>query len=190
MAGKVDGETSQVARRAVNVVVPTVRLARFPAYVLIGLTGLFTLGTAAIGFSHSGSVWFVVGLAGLVGAVAVALFAWRCFNFLQAVAEPEQLATEFGIAVSLSSRVDETRGALIQMASGGTEHSWWERAKGALRTASLPASVIEGIGDLPRAKYFFAPKVGTTVLLTVMMLWLVPISFAVFIVTGIAALAR
>jgi hypothetical protein len=48
---------------------------------------------------------------------------------------------------------------------------------------------IEGVGDLPRARYFVPPKIGTTVTVTLAALWLVPVSIvvALFAVIGTVA---
>ena len=48
---------------------------------------------------------------------------------------------------------------------------------------------IEGVGDLPRARYFVPPKIGTTVTLSIAALWLVPISLVVALFAVIGSVA-
>ena len=48
---------------------------------------------------------------------------------------------------------------------------------------------IEGVGDLPRARYFVPPKIGTTVTVAVAALWLLPISIVVALFAAIGSLA-
>jgi len=54
---------------------------------------------------------------------------------------------------------------------------------------SMPVHWIEDVGDLPRARYFVPPKIGTTVTIAIASLWLVPVSIvvAVFAVIGTVA---
>ena len=115
-------------------------------------------------------------------------FGPRRQRILRAVEEPTALATELGIAVSLSGKVDETRNALTQIAGGG---GWrvLSRLRGVWSGVGMTGRWIEGVGDLPRARYFVPPKIGTTVTIAIAALWLVPISIvvALFAVIGTVA---
>jgi hypothetical protein len=48
---------------------------------------------------------------------------------------------------------------------------------------------IEGVGDLPRARYFVPPKIGTTVTVAIAALWLVPVSIVVAFLAVIGTVA-
>ena len=98
------------------------------------------------------------------------------------------MATELGIAVSLSGKVDETRTALTQIAGGG---GWrvLSRLRGVWSGVGMTGRWIEGVGDLPRARYFVPPKIGTTVTIAIAALWLVPISIVVALFAAIGSLA-
>lgn len=48
---------------------------------------------------------------------------------------------------------------------------------------------IDGIGDLPRARYFAPPKIGTTVSVTMAALWLIPVSIVVAVFAAIGSIA-
>jgi len=104
-------------------------------------------------------------------------------RLLQAVAEGHK-----SIAISLSDKVDETRGALERVAGGG---GWrlFDRLKGAWGGMSMTGRWIDGIGDLPRARYFVPPRIGTTVTITIAALWLVPISIVVALFALIGTIA-
>jgi hypothetical protein len=127
-------------------------------------------------------------LAGLAMAAVSAAFGTRRRNILRAADDPDKLATELAIAISLSDKVDETRGALERVAGGG---GWrlFDRLKGAWGGMAMTGRWIDGVGDLPRARYFVPPKIGTTVTITVAALWLVPISVVVALFALIGTIA-
>ncbi|MGA9101248.1 hypothetical protein, partial [Aeromicrobium sp.] len=131
------------------------------------------------------TIGLVVGL--IMAAISFA-FGARRQRILRAVEEPTALATELGIAVSLSGKVDETRNALTQIAGGG---GWrvLSRLRGVWSGVGMTGRWIEGVGDLPRARYFVPPKIGTTVTIAIASLWLVPVSIlvALFAVIGTVA---
>lgn len=90
--------------------------------------------------------------------------------------------------ISLSDKVDETRGALSQIAGGG---GWriFNRLKGVWGGVSMTGRWIDGIGDLQRARYFAPPKIGTTVTIAVAAFWLVPVSVLVALFAMIGTIA-
>lgn len=185
---KIDGQTTEVAERAAKTIVMAVRLLRLPTAAL-GLISLpFILTTLVLGWLADGTAGLVLLVAGVVMAAISGFFWGRRRMIMAAVAEPDQLATELAILVSMSGKVDETRGALAQISGGG---GWriMDRLKGVWSSAQMTGRWIEGVGDLKRARYFAPPKIGTTVTIAIAALWLVPISMviALFALVGTAA---
>jgi hypothetical protein len=90
--------------------------------------------------------------------------------------------------VSLSGKVDETRTALTQIAGGG---GWrvLSRLRGVWSGVGMTGRWIDGVGDLPRARYFVPPKIGTTVTLAIASLWLVPVSVVVAFLAVVGTVA-
>ena len=187
-ASLVDGQTGEVAHRVASVITVAVRVLRVPTAILQLAPVPFVVATLMLGLVADGGLRIVVLAAGLVMAVISGAFWVRRRNILRAVEDPDKLATELGIAISLSDKVDETRGALERIAGGG---GWriFDRLKGAWGGMTMTGRWIDGVGDLPRARYFVPPKIGTTVTLTVAALWLVPISVVVTLFALIGTLA-
>jgi len=188
MAAQVDGQTGEVAQRATSVIVLAVRVLRIPTLLVLIAPIPFVAATLLLAVNADGLgrvIGLVVGL--LMAAVSFA-FGARRQRILRAVEEPPALATELGIAVSLSGKVDETRTALTQIAGGG---GWrvLSRLRGVWSGVGMTGRWIEGVGDLPRARYFVPPKIGTTVTIAIASLWLVPVSIVVafFAVIGTVA---
>lgn len=188
MASRVDDQTGEVAQRAASVISLAVTVLRIPTFLLLVIPVPFVLATFALALAADGA-GRVIGLVVVaVMATVWGLFARRRQRILQAAAEPTALATELGIAVSLSDKVDETRGALTTIAGGG---GWrvFSRLRGLWRGAGMTGRWIDQVGDLPRARYFVPPRIGTTVTMTVAALWLVPISVVVALFAVIGAVA-
>jgi hypothetical protein len=187
-ASRVDDRTGEVAHRAANVITVAVRVLRLPTVILQAVPVPFILGTFALGLVADGSVRVVILVAAVLMAAVSGAFWGRRRRILQAVEDPDKLATELGIAISLSDKVDETRGALERIAGGG---GWriFERLRGVWSGVSMTGRWIDGIGDLPRARYFVPPKIGTTVTITIAALWLVPISIVVALLALIGTIA-
>ena len=188
MAARVDGQTGEVAQRATSVIVLAVRVLRIPTLLVLIAPIPFIAATLLLALNADGAgrtIGLVVGL--LMAAISFA-FGARRQRILRAVEEPTALATELGIAVSLSGKVDETRNALTQIAGGG---GWrvLSRLRGVWSGVGMTGRWIEGVGDLPRARYFVPPKIGTTVTIAIASLWLVPVSIlvALFAVIGTVA---
>ncbi len=189
LAGRVDGQTSQAAEHAARVLVPTVRLLRYPTLALLVVPVPFVLATLGLGLATDGAPRIVLIVVGLLMGLVSFAFGVRRHRVLKAVEEPEALATELGIAVALSDRAEETRGVLTAIGGGGGARVF-SRLKGLWSGVTMTGRWIDGIGDLERARYFFPPKIGTTVTVTLAALWLVPISVVVTLLAFIAVLAR
>jgi hypothetical protein len=188
LASKVDDQTGDVATRAANVITLAVRVLRVPTAVVLWLPLPFIAATLALGAAAGGATGAVILVIGVAMAIVSGAFWGRRRKILQAVEEPDKLATELGIMISLSDKVDETRGAIAQIAGTG---GWrlFSRLKGLWQGASMTGRWIDGIGDLPRARYFGPPKIGTTVTVTVAALWLIPISIVVTLFALIGTIA-
>jgi hypothetical protein len=188
LAARVDGRAVEVSERAAQTIAVAVRLLRIPTAVIGALSIPFIAATLVLGLIAGGSVGVVILLAGIVMAVVNALFWARRGRVLAAVDDPAKLATELGIMLTMTGRVDEARGALTQIAGRG---GWrvMGRLRGVWAGTQLTGKWIDEIGDLPRAKYFGPPKIGTTVSITFAALWLVPISIVVALFSAIGTLA-
>lgn len=187
-ASRVDDQTGEVAHRVANVIAVAVRVLRLPTAIVLAVPLPFILATVALGLVADGGVRIVVLGAGLLMAAVSGAFWARRRGILRAVEEPDQLATELGIAISLSDKVDETRGALERIGGGG---GWriFDRLKGAWGGMAMTGRWIDDVDDLPRARYFVPPKIGTSVTITIAALWLVPISVVVALFALIGTIA-
>jgi hypothetical protein len=188
MASKVDLQTGEAAQRATAVIVLAVKVLRIPTLLVLVAPIPFIVATLLLALNAEGlgrTTGLVIGL--LMAAISL-MFGLRRQRILRAVEEPTALATELGIAVSLSGKVDETRNALTQIAGGG---GWrvLSRLRGVWSGVGMTGRWIEGVGDLPRARYFVPPKIGTTVTLSIAALWLVPVSLVVALFAVIGSVA-
>jgi hypothetical protein len=188
VAIQVDGQTSAVARNAAKVIAVAVRLLRWPTLLL--LCGPIPFELALLALSVRAQGWArVLGLIIVVLLATVTIaFGVRRHRILAAVSEPDALGTELGIAVSLSERVDDARDVLGEVA-GGDGGQIFRRLRGLWRGISITGRWIEEVSDLPRARYFVPPKIGTTVTVTLAAAWLIPASFAVTVIAGIGTIA-
>lgn len=189
LASRVDGQTEDVAERAAQVLTVAVRLLRWPTLAVLVVPLPFIAGLLAIGVFDSAAVRWIALVLGLVGAAVSLTFALRRHRIWRAVDDPAGLGTELGIAVSLSGQVDQTRGALREITSFDGVRIF-SRLSALWRVSGTGAHWIDQVGDLPRARYFFPPKVGSTVMIFLAALWLVPLSVVAFIIVAIAALAN
>lgn len=185
---KVDDQTGEVAVRAAGMIALAVRVLRVPTALLLGIPVPFIVIVVLLALRSEGPAQ-VMGLV-LGGAMAAvsAAFWGRRRRIIQAVDDPDKLATELGIMISLTDKVAETRGALTDIAGGG---GWrlFSRLRGVWKGAGMAGHWIEGVGDLPRAKYFGPPKIGTTVTVSVAALWLVPISVVAALLALVGSIA-
>lgn len=187
-ASRVDGRTVEVAERAVQMIAVAVRLLRIPTAIVGSLSIPFILGTIVLGLMGSGAAGVVILLAGVAMAAVNAFFWGRRHKVLQAVEDPAKLATEFAIMLAMTDKVEQTRGVLTQVAGGGG----WRflgRMRGMWQGTQMTGRWIDQIGDLPRARYFGPPKIGTTITITFAVLWLVPISMVVALFALIGTVA-
>lgn len=189
VTSRVDGQTEAAAVRAAQVIVLAVRVLRIPTLVLLVLPLPAIVLVMALAPTFDGAGRVLVLVLGLLMALVSFAFGARRHKILRAVEDPTGLATELGIAVNLSGRADETRGVLEAVAGGG---GWrvFSRLKGMWSGVGMTGRWIDGVGDLPRARYFVPPKIGTTVTVTMAALWLLPVSAVVAIFTLIAAIAH
>jgi hypothetical protein len=187
-ASRVDDRTGEVAQRTARTIAVAVRLLRIPSAVVLGVPVPFVVATLLLGLVADGGMRVVILVAGVLMAAVSAAFLGRRRRILQAVEDPEQLAAELRVLINLSGKVEETRGALAQIAGGG---GWrlFNRIQGAWKGVAMTGGWIDQIGDLPRARYFAPPKIGTTVTLTIAALWLVPISIVVTLLALVATVA-
>ncbi len=188
LAAKVDDQTGEAAKKAARVIVLAVNFARIPTALLMILPIPFIVTTLALGLLSDGGIRWVILAAGLAMLLVTGAFWGRRRRILRAVEEPDKLATELGIMISLTDKVEETRGAISSIAGAG---GWriFERLKGVWSGVAMTGRWIEGIGDLPRARYFGPPKIGTTVTVAVAALWLIPISVVVALLSVIGSIA-
>lgn len=187
-AGKVDDQTGQVAERVARVLVVAAWALRIPTAIVLWIPVPFIALILILAVRADGGARLFGLVIGLVMAAITGAFWGRRRRILQAVEEPDKLATELGIMISLSDKVGETRGTLSQLAGGG---GWrvFSRLQALWRGTSMTGRWIEGIGDLPRARYFGPPKIGTTVSVTMAALWLIPISIVVALFAAIGSIA-
>lgn len=187
-ASRVDGHTADVAQRTAQMIAVAVRLMRIPTAVAGAMSIPFILATLVLGLLADGVVGVLILIAGLAMAAVNGFFWGRRRKLLQAVEDPSRLATELGIMLAMTGRVDQAQGVLTQIAGGG---GWrfLNRLRGVWQGTQMTGRWIDEIGDLPRARYFGPPKLGTSISITMAVLWLVPISIivAMFSVIGTVA---
>ena len=187
-AQRVDDTSGESTARAAAVIASSVRLLRIPTFLLLVAPAPFIIATLLIGLAADGGTGWLITVVGLVMAAVSLAFGARRRKVLQAVDDPAALASELRTLVNLTGRVQETGGVLRDVAGGGG----WRllgRLRGLWRGANLPAHWIGEVGDLPRARYFAPPKIGTTVSVAVAAAWLVPVSVVVAVLAAIGALA-
>ena len=188
---RVDGQTEVAAARAAQALRLAVRLLRWPSLGVMVVSWPFLAGLAIVSLLAD-DTWLSV-LSGLIAGVGVVLsgaFAWRRQRIIAAVEDEQQLATELGIAVEMSDDVGEARLVLGQLAGASGGLRVFSRLQGLWRGFGLGPDVLQDAADLPRARWFFPPKVGTTVTLFLAVLWLVPVSFVSCLLLAIALAAR
>lgn len=187
-AARVDGHTAEVSTRAAQVIAVAVRVLRIPTAIVGALSIPFIAATLVLGLLAGGVVGVLILVAGVAMAIVDGLFWVRRARIIAAVDDPAQLATELGIMLTMTGKVEETRGALTQIAGGGG----WRvlgRLRGVWQGTQMTGRWIDEIGDLPRARYFGPPKIGTTVTITIVVLWLVPLSIIVALFSIIGTVA-
>ena len=187
-AQNVDDTTGATSARAAAAITSAVRLLRWPTAALLVLSAPFIAATILIGVVADGAVGWVITVIGVLMASVWGAFAWRRRGILQAVEDPGALADELRVMVNLTGRAEQT-GQVLHSIAGGDGWRVLGRMKGLWQGASLPARWLDEVGDLPRARYFAPPKIGTSIWLALAAAWLVPISVVITIFAGIGALA-
>jgi hypothetical protein len=189
LASSIDGQTREVARQAAPVLVLAVQLLRWPALALLLLPvpALFGLLAIIVLDSTLGVRWAAFGILAAISTVLV-LFGIRRHQIIEAVSDPDALATELAIAVELTGRVDDSRDVLLQIAGRGRV-GVFARLRGLWRGFTLPDGWIGEIGDLPRARQFFPPSVGSSVTLAVAALVMTPVAYVIWIVMFVVSLS-
>lgn len=187
-ASRADGRAAEVAARATQVIVLAVRVLRVPTALVAALSIPFIVATLVLGLLADGGLAVLVLGAGLVMAGVNGLFWGRRRRVLRAVDDPERLATELAIMLSMTGKVDEARGMLTQIGGAG---GWrvMGRLRGIWQSTQMTGRWIDEIGDLPRARYFGPPKIGTTITISVATLWLVPVSVVVALFSLVGTVA-
>lgn len=185
MAQRVDDTTGEASDRLSRVIVMAVRLLRIPTAIVLFLPIPAILVTLILGISGSGWFGTILIIASVVMGVVAAAFWGRRRRILQAVEDPELLARELQQLVNLTGRMDEGTETLRELTTTDGLQVF-SRLRAAWRGVSMPARWLDQIGELPRARYFAPPKIGTTTTVTVAALWLVPVSLilAVFAIVG------
>lgn len=187
-ATRVDGRATEVADRAAQMIAVAVRLLRIPT-ALVGIVPVpFVATTIVLGLLGDGLGGVLVLGVGIVMAVVLGLFWVRRQRILKAVDDPQKLATELAVMISMTGKVDETRGVLTQIA-GGDGWRFLGRLRGVWQGTQMTGRWIDEIGDLPRARYFGPPRLGTTITISVATLWLVPISVVVALFSLVGTVA-
>ena len=184
----VDDKSGAVASQVAPVLVIAVRALRIPSAIVWVLPLPFIVIFTVLVASADGPVRIVGLIIAALMIIVSAAFWGRRRRILQSVEDPDRLATELGIMISLSDKAGETRSVFSQIAGGGWQI--FSRLKGLWGAATMTGRWIDSVGDLPRARYFAPPKIGTTVAVTLAALWLIPISFVVALLTAIASIAR
>lgn len=187
-AARADGRTAEVAGRAAKTISVAVRLLRVPTLVVGSVPLPFIAATFVLGLLADGAVGVVIVVAAVAMGAVSALFWARRHRVLRAVEDPARLATELGIMVSLSGKVEESRGVLAEIA-GGKGWRVLARLRGVWKGAQMTGRWIEGVDDLERARYFAPPRIGTSITLTILALWLIPVSVVVTVVAAVGTIA-
>lgn len=189
MAARADDTTGETSARIVAALVPAVRLLRWPTALVLWVPVPFVLTTVALGLAADGALRIVLTAVGLAMAAVSGAFWGRRRRILAAVEEPELLAGEMRTLVNLTGKFDETGTTLREIA--GADGGWrvFSRLRGAWRGVTMPTRWIDQVGDLPRARYFAPPKIGTTIWVTTAALWLVPVSVVVALVAVVGSVA-
>lgn len=188
-ASRVDGRATEVADRAAQLIVVAVRVLRIPTALVGALSVPFIVATLVLGLLADGAVGVVVLVVGVVLAVVNALFWGRRHRIQRAVDDPDRLATELAVMLSMTGKVDEARGVLTQVAGASGGWRVLGRLRGLWQGTQMTGHWIDEIGDLPRARYFGPPKIGTTITIAVAALWLVPVSIVVALFSLIGTVA-
>ena len=188
MAQRIDDSTGEAGERLAKLLVVAVRLLRIPTAVVLYLPIPFIAAILVLGIKGGGWFGIVLTVTGAVMAVISAAFWGRRRRIVQAVDDPDQLATELRQVFNLTGRVDDASQTVRELTAG----DGWQvfgRLRTVWRGVTLPAQWIDQIGELRRARYFAPPKIGTTMSVTVAALWLIPFSIIAAVMSVIGTIA-
>jgi len=188
MAQNIDDQTGEQGDRLAKVLVVAVRLLRIPTAAVLVVPLPFIAACLILGITGSGWFGTVLIVAGVVMALVSLAFWGRRRRIIRAVEEPELLGGELRTLFNLTGKLDDASGTLRELTAGGGVRVFG-RLRAAWRGASLPAQWLGQVGQLPRARYFAPPKIGTTTTLAVAALWLIPISIVLAVVAVIGSIA-
>ena len=188
-ASKVDGPTGLAARDATGALVLAVRVLRWPTLFLLVITAPILIATGLIAGLSDGPVATIAAIVLAVEVIVWGAFSWRRLQILRAIEDPEDLATQIGVAAQMSGRPAEIAGELTSLAKqGGVKLMSRLRAMWSRKDPDVVW--IRNVSDLDRARWFFPPTIGHTALMAVAMLWLVPVSAVVGFLLFVAAIAN
>src|SRR5690606_37045807 len=108
-ASRVDDQTGAAGQRVAAMIVMAVRLLRIPTAVVLAVPLPFIVGFLLVALAADGTARIVCLVLTAAMAAVSAAFWWRRRSVLRAVEEPDKLATELSIMISLSDKVTETR---------------------------------------------------------------------------------
>lgn len=187
MAESADSRSREAASRVAQVLTLAVRALRIPTAAVLMLPLPFIAVTALVSVTADGP-GRIIGLVLTVAMLVVSAAFWgRRHRIQQAVDDPDRLASELAIMISLSDKTGETRTVFAQITGGGWQV--FSRLKGLWNAAGMTGRWIDDVSDLRRARYFAPPKIGTTIAVTMAALWLIPISMVVCLFAVIAKVA-
>ena len=188
MAQRIDDSTGETGERLAKLLVIAVRLSRIPTAVVLYLPIPFIAAILVLGIKGGGWFGLVLTVTGVVMAIISAAFWGRRRRIVQAVDDPDQLATELRQVFNLTGRVDDASDTVRELTTG----DGWQvfgRLRTVWRGVTLPAQWMDQIGELHRARYFAPPKIGTTMSLTIVALWLIPFSIIAAVMSVIGTIA-
>lgn len=188
-AAKVDGPTGLAARDAASVLVFSMKILRWPTWFLLVFTAPLLAATALMAFLNDGTIAVVAAVVFAVELLVWAAFAWRRQQILQAIDDPEALATQIGVAAEMSGRPQEITGVLTTL-SAQSGSRIMSRLRSLWSKTSADVTWIRRVSDLDRARFFFPPTIGRTTVLALAMLWLVPISLVSTFLLFVASIAN
>lgn len=188
-AAKVDGPTGLAASDAAAVVSLTVRILRWPTLFLLIFVVPLVAATGLIALLNEGVVAVIATIVFIIELAVCMAFAWHRYQILWAVSEPDVLANQIAVAAEMSGRPQEITGELTSL-NRATGQRIWTRLRELWSKTPKDAVWIRRVQDLDRAKWFFPPSIGRTIVLALAMMWLVPISVITTFLLFVAAIAN
>lgn len=188
-AAKVDGPTGIAARDAASVVSLSIKILRWPTLLMLILVVPLVAATGVIALLNDGLIATIATAIFVIELLWTGAFAWRRQQILWAIDDTDSLASQIAVAAEMSGRPQEITGELTSL-NRATGQKMWSKLRGLWSKTSNDAVWIRRVQDLDRAKWFFPPSIGRTIMLSMGMLWLVPISAFTTFVLFVAAIAN